>query len=299
VRIVSLLPSATEIVYALGLGEQLVGVTHECDYPPDALTKPRLTRSAIEAKPRDGETLAKAIDREVRASVHAAHSLYGIDAEMLSQLQPDLIVTQELCEVCAVSAGLLQRTLAGISSSAKVIALEPMSLDGVFDTIRQVGDATGTDERAEDVIAGLIGRLEALARATHERGERPRTFVLEWTDPPFAAGHWTPELVEIAGGTPVLCFPKQSSRTVAWDEIIGVDPECIIIAPCGMGIEATQSAIEELDATSEGWQRLTTSKPRHVAVVDGNQFVNRPGPRLVETAELFADAIRQVIPVSS
>jgi iron complex transport system substrate-binding protein len=289
-RIVSLLPSATEIVYALGLGEQLVGVTHECDYPPDALTKPQLTRSAIEAKPRDGETKAKAIDREVRASVHAAHSLYGIDAQMLSDLQPDLIVTQELCDVCAVSAGLLQRTLAEVSSPATVIALEPMSLDGVFETIRQVGKATGTDERAREVVTTLKRRLELLASAKR-KANRPRTFVLEWTDPPFACGHWTPELVEIAGGAPVLCFPNQSSRTVSWDDVIEADPECIIVAPCGMGIEATESAIADLDATSEGWRRLRSSKRRHVAVVDGNQFVNRPGPRLVETAELFAAAI--------
>lgn len=292
-RIVSLLPSATEIVYALGLGDQLAGVTHECDYPADALTKPRLTRSAIAPERREGETLARAIDREVRESVHAAHSLYGIDGAMLARLQPDLIITQELCEVCAVSAGLLQRTLAEIASTAQVIALEPMSLDGVFDTIRHVGDATATRERAEIVVAGLRRRLDALARAAEKRDERPRTFVLEWTDPPFACGHWTPELVEIAGGTPVLCFPNQSSRTVSWDEIVEADPECIVVAPCGLSLDATKSAIAELDATSDGWRRLTRSKSRHVYPMDGNQFANRPGPRLVETAELFAAAIEE------
>lgn len=291
-RIVSLLPSATEIVYALDLGEQLVGVTHECDFPPDALTKPQLTRSVITAERRDGETLARAIDREVRQSIHAAHSLYGIHATMLAQLQPDLIITQELCEVCAVSAGLLKRTLAEVSSTARILALEPMSLEGVFDTIRQVGAATATPDRAGELIASLKNRLDALGRTTHNAGDRnPRTFVLEWTDPPFACGHWTPELVEIAGGTPVCCFPNQTSRTVSWDDIIAADPECIIVAPCGMNLDATNAAIQELDSTCEGWRGLTESKPRRVFAMDGNQFANRPGPRLVETAELFARAI--------
>lgn len=291
-RIVSLLPSATEIVYALGLGDRLVGVTHECDFPDEAKRKPQLTKTFIEPKTRPGETLASAIDREVRESVHAAHSLYGIDAAMLEQLAPDLIITQELCDVCAVSSGLLQRTLAGLHSSARVLALEPMSLAGVFDTIRQVGEATGTTDAAETVVAGLRSRLKALARSVRSRAhEKPNTFVLEWTDPPFACGHWTPELVEIAGGTPVLCFPNQPSRSVSWDEILTADPDCVIVAPCGLNLDATRNAMAELDAVSEGWHRLKTSRMRRIHAIDGNQFNNRPGPRLVETAELFAAAI--------
>ena len=211
---------------------------------------------------------------------------------MLAQLEPNLVITQELCEVCAVSSGLLHRTLAEVHSSAKILALEPMSLEGVFGTIDQVGHATGTEQRAKVVIEELRQRLNTLAQSVreHARGN-PKTFVLEWTDPPFACGHWTPELVEIAGGAPVLCFPKQASRTVAWDEIAAADPDCIIVAPCGLGIEATRAAIGELDASNEGWRRLRESRSRRIYAMDGNQFNNRPGPRLVETAELFAAAI--------
>jgi len=291
-RIVSLLPSATEIVYALGLGDQLVGVTHECDYPDEAKAKPRLTKTFITPKPRDGETVAKAIDREVRDSVHAAHSLYGIDSATLAQLEPDLVITQELCDVCAVSSGLLRRTLAEVKSRAAILALEPMSLDGVFDTIRQVGDATGTRYRANAVVEDLRRRLNVLAQSVRNAtSANPKTFVLEWTDPPFAAGHWTPELVEIAGGTPVLCFPNRESRTVAWDAISAADPDCIIVAPCGFSLDATAAAIAELDATNAGWKRLKQSRLRRIYPMDGNQFNSRPGPRLVETAELFAEMI--------
>lgn len=298
-RIVSLLPSATEIVYALGLGDQLVGVTHECDYPEDAKTKPQLTKTYIRPNPREGETVANAIDREVRESVHAAHSLYGIDAAMLAQLEPDLIITQKLCDVCAVSSGLLRRTLAQIESRATILALEPASLAGVFDTIRQVGDATGSRYRANALVEDLQRRLRVLAQSVRGKtSARPKTFVLEWTDPPFAAGHWTPELIEIAGGTPVLGFPNQESRAVTWDAIIAADPDCIIVAPCGISLDATDAAIAELEASSDGWRRLTRSRARRVSALDGNQFNSRPGPRLVETTELFAAAIHPGIVVA-
>lgn len=298
-RIVSLLPSATEIVYALGLGDQLVGVTHECDYPVQAKAKPQLTKTFITLEPQNGETAARAIDREVRENVHAAHSLYGIDAAMLARLEPDLVITQELCDVCAVSSGLLRRTLANIESSAAILALEPMSLDGVFKTIRQVGDATDTQRQAAMLIAALRSRFDALAHDVSAHGGRPKTFVLEWTDPPFASGHWTPELVEIAGGVPVLCFPNANSRDVGWDEILAADPDCIIVAPCGFGLEATIGAMAELDASSDGWHRLLDSRPRRIYAMDGNQYNNRPGPRLVETAELFARAIQGRVPEAS
>jgi len=185
-RIVSLLPSTTEIVYALGLGDQLVGVTHECDYPADALQKPKLTRSHIVAQAQGDETVAASIDRQVRASLHAGHSLYDIDAELLAQLQPDLILTQELCDVCAVSSGLLRATLTRLALSPQILSLEPTSLDAVYQTILDVGGATGTGERARVEVDQLRTRAAKLRKQTTGR-PAPRTLVLEWTDPQWEA----------------------------------------------------------------------------------------------------------------
>jgi len=290
VRIVSLLPSTTEIVYALGLGNDLVGVTHECDYPPAALQKPKLTCSHIVAEAQGDETVAASIDRQVRESLHAGHSLYDIDAELLAQLRPDLILTQELCDVCAVSSGLLRATLTRLALSPRILSLEPTSLDAVYRTIFDVGDATGTSDRAKTEV----DRLRTRAGVLHERTKRwpaPRTLVLEWTDPPMGSGHWTPTLVEIAGGTPVLGWSGEYSRVISWDEIRSADPECIIVAPCGMDLAATRTSIDDLTRTSRDWRDLVSAGTRRVVALDGNQFANRPGPRLIETAELFAAAI--------
>ena len=297
-RIVSLLPSTTEIVYALGLGDELVGVTHECDYPADALQKPKLTRSHIVAEAQGDETVAFAIDRQVRESLHAGHSLYDIDSELLAQLQPDLILTQELCDVCAVSSGLLRATIARLAISPRILSLEPTSLDAVYQTILDVGDATGTEDRARVEVDQLRARAALLRERTHGRPS-PRTLVLEWTDPPMGSGHWTPTLVMIAGGTPVLGWTGEYSRVISWDEIQSADPECIIVAPCGMDLAATRASIDDLMRTNSDWRRLVGAGTRRVVALDGNQFANRPGPRLIETAELFAAAIHPELSASS
>jgi iron complex transport system substrate-binding protein len=293
-RIVSLLPSTTEIVYALGLGDALVGVTHECDFPPDALNKPRLTRSHIVAQAQGDETVAASIDRQVRESLHAGHSLYDIDAELLAQLQPDLILTQELCDVCAVSSGLLRGTLDRLGLAPRILSLEPTSLDAVYETILDVGSATGTAERACDEVRELRRRAAALREQTHGQ-PAPRTLVLEWTDPPMGSGHWTPALVEIAGGTPVLGWTGEYSRVISWDEIRSADPECIIVAPCGMDLKATRASIDDLNRTCAPWRELLKDGTHRVVALDGNAFANRPGPRLIETAELFAAAIHPAL----
>lgn len=289
-RIISLLPSTTEIVYALGLGDQLVGVTHECDFPPDALTKPRLTRSHIVAEALGDETVAASIDRQVRDSLHAGHSLYDIDAKLLEELQPDLILTQELCDVCAVSSGLLRGTLARLALAPRILSLEPTSLEAVYETILDIGDATGTTDRARLELEQLRRRAANLQDQTKGR-QAPRTLVLEWTDPPMGSGHWTPALVELAGGAPVLGWTGEYSRVISWDEIALADPECIIVAPCGMDLTATRASIDDLNRTSGAWRELVADGTRRVVAMDGNQFANRPGPRLIETAELFAAAI--------
>jgi iron complex transport system substrate-binding protein len=283
-RIVSLLPSATEIVYALGLGDRLAGVTHECDFPDDAKRKPVLTASALEAGSRPGD-----IDHHVRRAVHEGSSLYTLDEAALAALEPDLILTQELCEVCAVSYEIVTSAVKRLRGDPRVVSLEPSSLEDVFTTIETVAALTATQDRARSVIAGLRERVQALRAEAN--GYRPRVLVLEWTDPPMSAGHWTPELVEIAGGTPILCNPGANSQTLRWDEIAAADPDAIIVAPCGFDLEKTNAAIAELEDRDE-WRRLRAVRSDGVTAIDGNAFVNRPGPRLVDSAELFAAAIR-------
>ncbi len=283
-RIVSLLPSATEIAYALGLEDRLVGVTHECDFPPEARAKPHLTESALPTAANAGE-----IDRHVRASLHEGSSLYALDSAMLERLDPDLIVTQELCEVCAVSYRIVAQAARRVQADPRVVSLEPSSLEDVFANIVTFGELTGTETRARDVVDALRGRVSALAAYVAGR-PRPRCVVLEWTDPPMSGGHWTPGLVELAGGEALLANPGANSKVIPWDAIVAASPEVILVAPCGFGLDATLRAIDELDAVP-AWQRLSTDGHTRIYAIDGNAYVNRPGPRLVDTAELFASAL--------
>ncbi|MDB5092749.1 MAG: periplasmic binding protein, partial [Candidatus Eremiobacteraeota bacterium] len=236
-RIVSLLPSATEIVYALGAGDQLVGVTHECDYPPEARSLPALTSSLLPA-----ELDAAGIDRHVRASVHARSSLYGLDDAKLAALDPDLIITQELCAVCAVSYEIVDRAAKRLRGDPRVVSLEPSSLEDVFSTIAFVGDLVGAQDGAAEVNAGLRVRVDALAARTRS-APPPRVLVLEWTDPPMSGGHWTPGLVELAGGEPILADPGANSRVLDWEAIAGADPDVVIVAPCGYDLATSVGAV--------------------------------------------------------
>lgn len=287
-RIVSLLPSATEIVCALGLRDSLVGITHECDYPPDIAGLPRVTRSLIPEEREPGESRAAAIHRHVMASIHDGSSLYDVDAEALERLAPDLIVTQQLCEVCAVSSELVAHATRRMRDDPRVLSLEPTSLDDVYENIRAVGEATGTQSQAQRVVRDLRARADALAARTRRLPKR-RTAVLEWTDPLMGSGHWTPSLVELAGGTPVAAFPHAYSQVVSWEALAEGDPEVVVVVPCGMNVEQTQAAVEELARTEPRWAPFAAS--RDVVLMDGHQFANRPGPRLIDTAELFARAI--------
>lgn len=289
--VVSLLPSATEILFAIGAGPQVVGVTHECDYPQAALKLPRLTSSALPAAPSSAD-----IDRHVRRSLHAGSSLYHLDAELLEHLAPDLIVTQELCEVCAVSYDIVARAARRLRTDPRIISLEPSSLEDVFDTISALGWLTDHAAAAADLISALRERVSAVSSRIAER-PKPSVLVLEWTDPPMSARHWTPELVELAGGTPVLGNPGGNSRVLTWDEIVAADPDSIVVAPCGFDLEKTRAAIAELDAKPE-WQSLRAVRARRVHAVDGNAYVNRPGPRLVDTIEIFADVFSGPAPRS-
>jgi iron complex transport system substrate-binding protein len=273
------LPSATEILFAIGAGDDVVGVTHECDYPPEALTLPRVT-SSTGPELRD----PAAIDRHVRAALHAGSSLYRLDTALLDSLEPNLIVTQELCAVCAVSYDIVANAAKRLRSDPRVISLEPSSLDDVLENIGFVGEVTDRAEAAREVIAALRLRVQALRQRDKAR---LRTLVLEWTDPPMSAGHWIPELIELAGGTPVLARPGQNSQRLEWSAIAAAEPDAVVIAPCGFDLAATNRAIAELDSVPE-WRALAASCAGRVLAMDGNAYMSRPGPRLVDSAEIVA-----------
>ncbi|TMD24671.1 MAG: cobalamin-binding protein [Chloroflexi bacterium] len=274
-RIASLLPSATEIVCALGLEDNLVAVTHECDYPEQVRRKPVVTRSLL---PGNGGSTD--IDRHIRELVHQGSGIYRLDADRLAALQPDLILTQELCEVCAVSYPLVERAARIGGGEAKLVSLEPESLADVFEHLRLVGRLTARAARAEQVVAGLEHRLAAV----HDRvaGRRVRSAVLlEWAAPPFNCGHWIPELIDRAGGRDLLGSPGRPAHAIRWQDVTEARPEIVVISACGFSLERS---LAELRASGVPDDRLDGE----VWVVDGNAFFSRPGPRLVDSVEIMA-----------
>jgi iron complex transport system substrate-binding protein len=304
-RIVSLLPSVTEILFAIGVGEQVVGVTHECDFPAQARMLPALTSSLLPAElqthlgapaaavagaaPAAGR--AAQIDRHVRASVHRGSSLYALDDRALAALRPDVILTQELCEVCAVSYDIVARAakrMRGAAGEPAIISLEPASLADVYANIITIGEVVA----AADAARALVDRLRLRERKLREgvrMGRPPGALVLEWTAPPMSAGHWTPELVELAGARALLANPGANAQRIAWDVIADADPEVIIVAPCGYDVAHALAAVDEL-TTGPVWNDLRAVREGRAYAMDGSAYVNRPGPRLIDTAELFAAA---------
>lgn len=281
-RICSLLPSATEIVYALGLGDQLIAVTHECDYPPEAQGKPRVTRSVIDSHALS----AREIDEAVRDSLADQATIYHLDRNLLDELRPDVILTQELCAVCAVGAGEVRAVVESLSGRPQVVSLEPRTLHEVLDTILRIGRLTGTLRRALDLRDALQRRVEDV-RDRVSGHPMPRVLTLEWTDPPFVGGHWVPEMVSLAGGIDVLAIAGEWSREVSWEEIEAAVPEVIVAMPCGFGLERSR---EELLSTAfpPGWESLPAVVNDGVFVVDGSSYFNRPGPRLIDGVEILA-----------
>ena len=284
-RIVSLLPSATEICFALGLADRLVGVSHECDFPPEARARPALTAPTV-----DPERSSLEIDRDVRARVAAGLSVYRVDEQRLAALEPDLIVTQDTCEVCAVTLDEVRavaRRIAG--KGVELLSLAPLVLADVLEDVVRIGRAAGVEARALAYAALLRGRLDRLAHETALL-PRPRVLVLEWLAPPMVAGHWTPELVRIAGGDPVLGHDGTPTGPIEWERIACADPDFVLLAPCGFQIEQTLRELGELER-QPGFTALAAVRAGRVALADGNAYFNRPGPRLVESAELAALAI--------
>ena len=275
-RIVSLLPSATEIVYALGLEDSLAGVSYECDYPPEARSKPVVDHTAL---PLDQRLSPAEIDRLVGEMVARGDPLYVVDDEAVARIQPDLILAQDLCRVCAVPSGQVEDALAALGCQADVLSLDPNTLDDVLDGIVQVGERTGTRERAEEVVAGLRTRVTAVAERARALPRR-RVLALEWSEPPFVGGHWIPEMVELAGGEPVLGEVGVPSVPLTWDVVGARDYDLVVFMPCGYGLDA---AVEEAVTLPD------LGCP--VYATDSSAFFSRPGPRLVDGLEILAWAI--------
>jgi iron complex transport system substrate-binding protein len=285
-RIVSLLPSATEVVCELGLGDELVGVTHECDYPAFVTRLPKVTRTLI---PHDATS--REIDALVRDRLKTQRALYSLDMPTLERLQPDLIVTQALCEVCAVAEAEVTAAVCMLPGQPRVVNLEPICLDDVLNDLRLVARAAGQAPRGEVAVHRLQQRIDAVAGRSRHLTTRLRVVLLEWIDPPFCCGHWSPELVRIAGGEEVIGLPGQRSRTLRWEEAAAARPEVLMIACCGFSVERTMADLPILMG-QPGWDDLPAVKSGRVFVVDGSAYFSRPGPRLVDSLEILANALR-------
>lgn len=285
-RIVSLIASATEIVSALGFGASLVGRSHECDFPP------AVTDLAVCTSPRfDVHGRSDAIDRSVKALLEQALSVYQVDAEMLRTLAPDVIVTQSQCEVCAVSTRDVEDALCTwVGSRPRIVSCQPDGLSDVWDDIRRVADALGAEARGEALVDQLKGRMAAVAARAAEAPHRPTVACIEWIDPLMASGNWMPELVEMAGGCNLFGEAGRHAPWMSFDDLCSRDPDIIIALPCGFDIARTAHEMPALTAR-EGWSSLRAVREGRVVLTDGNQYFNRPGPRLAESLEILAEII--------
>jgi iron complex transport system substrate-binding protein len=278
-RIVSLVPNATEILFALGAGDEVVGVSHECDWPPEARTKPILTGSALPAGMAPAE-----IDAAVSSQLASGASLYTLDEKRLAELDPDLLFTQELCPVCAVSTAQVGDAVAPMARCPEVMSLDPTRLEDVLADILHVGCRLGRSAAAEALVDDLRARLDGVERATHGR-PRPTVVALEWLDPPFLGGHWVPQMIAIAGGRdPFGVAPGERSRRATWEEIAAADPDWVVAMPCGFDSAGAAREVAKL-AEDPVWTNLRAVRAGQVAALDANGCFSRPGPRLVDGVE--------------
>ena len=285
-KIVSLLPSATEIVCALGFREALVGRSHECDFPAGVETLPVCTAPRLDPA---GSSLE--IDREVRSLLHEALSIYDLDVGRLEALQPEVLVTQTQCDVCAVSLEQVEQAAAQcLRDDTRLVALDPASLDAVWDDMRKVAAALNAPERGETLVTGLQARMEAVAARAAGLSRRPTLAAIEWIEPLMMGGNWMPRLATIAGGEAVLAAADRPSPMVEWEALREADPDAIIVIPCGFDLARTRAEAETLRALP-GWSDLKAVRNGRVAVADGHHYFNRPGPRLVESLEILAEVI--------
>ncbi|MDH3493627.1 MAG: cobalamin-binding protein [Acidobacteriota bacterium] len=289
-NIVSLLPSATEIVCALGLEERLVGVTHECDFPEDIGSRPHVTSSHISHV----AMTSKEIDHEVRSQLDGHGSIYGLDEDLLRSLDPDLILTQELCDVCAVNYETVAAAAKIHAADAAIVSLEPTTIGEILENIETVGNVCGVPERARNLTSVLKRRIEAIRKQSSGTQTRPRVMMLEWLEPPFAPGHWVPEQVEIAGGECLLGESGMKSVTTTFEEICESNPEIVVLIPCGYYID---DILGQLDQTvfPEILRDIDAFKTGNLWAVDAAAYFSRPGPRVVDGAEILAKVLHPEI----
>jgi iron complex transport system substrate-binding protein len=282
-KIVSFLPAATEMAYALGLGAEVRAVSHECDYPADAKTKPVVVHLAVNLtglSPRE-------IDERVSRQLHEKGTLYEVDEEILKAVHPDLLLTQNLCQVCAPSGTEVTRALAGLQPPPEVLWMTPRTLEGILENIRDLGDHAGRSTEARQLIEGIRAELASLHVQTARGLSRPRVFCMEWADPIFCSGHWVPEMVDIAGGVDGLARPGEESVRMPWEDVRRWAPEVLVVAPCGYHLPRAREEARRLRELP-GWDTIPAVRQGRVYAVDADSYVSRPGPRVAEGVRLFA-----------
>ncbi|NIP37677.1 MAG: cobalamin-binding protein [Candidatus Dadabacteria bacterium] len=282
-RICSFLPSATEILYELGLGDAVTGVTHECDYPGDVKNKLRVIDSFL----NPNELGSKEIDELVAKNKEEGKSTYIIELEKLKEASPDIIITQGLCEVCAVSGNEVIDAAKALGSMPEIISLEPKTVTEVLDSFITVGKATNTESEANELHGKLSSRLETVKQKLEIEDERPKVFALEWFVPPYVGGHWVPEMVELAGGEPILGKKAEPSFKVSWEDVLQCLPRYTIVMPCGYDIDKSLNEMDSL-LSVEQWHKLPSTRKGHAYIVDANSYFSRPGPRIVTGIEILA-----------
>jgi iron complex transport system substrate-binding protein len=282
-RIVSFLPSATEMACALGLSDQLLGITHECDYPPEISGKPVVVHNVLPIESMSQPEIDAAVTQRLRDGL----SLYRVDETLMQDIAPDLILTQDLCQVCAPSGNEVSQLLKALPSKPQILWLTPKSLEQIFDNLRDLGEATGRSKMAETLIAEGRARLGKIEAATRILVSRPRVFCMEWMDPAYCCGHWVPEMVRIAGGFDKLGRQGADSVRIPWSDVLQWRPEVLIVMPCGFGLEKAVDQARQLTAYP-GWDDLPAVCNRRAYAVDANSYFARPGPRVVEGTELLA-----------
>lgn len=282
-KIVSLVPAATEVLFALGLGDRVVGVTHECDWPPEAAERPVVTAALVET----GELASAEIDRAVAQAAANGRPLYGVDAEAWQRVDADLVIAQELCEVCAVTTDQLDEIVSARSVGVDVVGFSPSTLGGVLDCIVGLGIRFAAEGAADELIGGMRARLDRVRAALADVESSPRVFISEWLDPPFAAGHWVPDMVTVAGGTEVAGMAGEPSHRMRWTDVAALEPDVVVLAPCGFDLDRTLTEVVTLDLSANLLGTPARQESR-VFAVDANAYFSRPGPRLVDGVELLA-----------
>ncbi|HEY3864173.1 MAG TPA: cobalamin-binding protein [Verrucomicrobiae bacterium] len=286
-RIVSLLPSCTEIVCALGCADQLVGRSHECDFPEEITSLPACTSARV-----DSAAPSAAIDIQIKSLLERALSIYMIDTARLAELRPDVILTQAQCEVCAVSLADLQKALPeSLARHAKIVSVAPLRLAGIWQDIKTIAEALGVDEAGRALLWRLKNRVVDVIQKACVLKKRPSVACLEWFDPLMTAGNWVPEMVDLAGGADALGAPGNHSAWLQWEKLAQTDPDVIILMPCGFGLERCRREAATLAARPE-WRKLRAVKSKRVFATDGNAYFNRPGPRVVESIEILAEILQ-------